>query len=65
MPGLCVEGRMAAFSGFLMQWCAFHGSKYDLQGHVLHFVQPALVGLGSHSQNVVDAYSMVGRTIAV
>ena len=27
----------------------FHGSKYDSQSHVLDFVQPALVGLGSRS----------------
>ena len=42
----------------------FYGSKYDSQGHVLDFVQPALIDLGSHS-SVVDAYSIVVCTVAV
>ena len=33
----------------VMQWGGFHGSKYDSQSHVLHFVQPVLIGLGSCS----------------
>ena len=42
----------------------FHGSKYDSQSHVLDFVQPALVGLTA-VPHVVDAYSMVSRTVGV
>ena len=42
----------------------FHGSKYDSQSLVLDFVQPALVGLSSRSL-YRDAYTMVGRTVAV
>ena len=45
----------------VMHWGGFQDSKYDSQSHVLDFVKPALVGLGS----IVDAHSMVGRTVAV
>ena len=33
----------------VMHWSGFLGSKYDLQSHVLDFVQPVLVGLGNCS----------------
>ena len=47
-----------------MHWDGFHGSKYDSQGHVLDFVQPALVSLAA-VPHTVDVYCMVGSTVAV
>ena len=46
---LLSSGSTLAVFSHVIRWGSFHGSKYDSQSHVLDFVQPALVGLGSHS----------------
>ena len=42
-------GSAVAVFFHVMQWGGFNGSKHDSQGHVLDFVQPALIGFGSRS----------------
>ena len=46
---LLSSGSTLAVFFHVMHWGGFHGSKYDSLSHVLDFVQPALVGLGSRS----------------
>ena len=48
----------------VMHWGGFNGSKYDSQSHVLDFFQPAVLVMAA-VPHIVDAYSIVGHTVAV
>ena len=46
---LLSSGSTLAVFFHVMHWGGFQGSKFDSQSHVLDFVQPTLIGLGSRS----------------